>query len=1133
MVTCPSAQSLQAYLQGELDACSSEDIEVHAEHCKVCQATLAGLAVSSQESLRIATSPERGVADTRERIFTSLPTVKLLNLNANLPQIQGFEVLRVLGSGGIGVVYEALQLDLNRRVALKMLKPGVCDDETLARFQLEAETVAKLNHANIVKIFAQGSVDGRPYLALEMIDGGNLAGRLRHGPLAADVAAAIAEKAARGVHCAHQVGVVHRDLKPANILIERTGGSVREAATGSPTQDAVSGLTANCCVKVADFGLARRIDSTKDLTRTGMLMGTPTYMAPEQTNDSSIHVTPATDVHALGAILYEMLTGRPPFLGAGTVETLLTLVITDAVPPRRLNPGVPRDLETICLKCLQKAPGNRYPSAEALAEDLRRYLDGKPIVARPVGPLERVRKWAKRRPAAAALIVLILLVPLVWLPLVTVFWQDAVNAGAAAKTALAEKETQRQLAVAARVKTKEALDAEEKQRQLAESNLSSLRILLAHREWLSDHVEQAERLLDQCPLGHRPWEWHYVKRLCHKELLTLQGHTGAVHAVAYSPDGKRLASGGRHIEVNGNVGQVKIWDMDSGQELLALDGHEAPVRAVAYSPDGLHLASADERGMIRLWDAASGALRRTFKGHAGFVYSLAFHPNNSQLVSGGADNLVRVWDVATAAECFSFRETAGPILRVNAVAYSPTGDHIATSGGSKFIKLWDAATGKLQFQMGPHLSEVQAIAFRPDGQQIASASDDKTVRIWDPKTKSLVQVLRGHTRGVETVIYAPDGKSIISGAMDGGLGELKIWDPIAGEEKYSLRGHREGIRSLAVRRDGLRLVSASADMSIKIWDPNTDSEADTLRNIGPSFSFSPDRKHLAAISVANKAGRRIKIWDVKTLEPVAEFDTDFVAAHNIAYSHDGNKIAAACGGQIRILDLPSRKSTYHVASTKNGGVDVCFSPDDAFLAISVNNERNVKVCDAITCNLRQTLPGHFGRTESVRYHPDGKLILTAGANEAKLWNAADGTLLRILAGHDGPVQEAVFSTDGTRIATASHDRTARIWATDTGELLNILPGHGHFVVAVAFSPDGQRLATSDNEGVVKLWNAQTGQVVLTLQKKFSEGLPGVIARPRRISFSPDGHRLAAWYSDSTLRILNATPVNDRNETKPK
>ena len=1126
MVICPSAQALQAYLQDELDSRSCEDIEVHAEHCQVCQATLAGLAVSLHESFRLATPPKRGAAGTREPVSTPGPTVKHPNLNAKLPQIPGFEVLRILGSGGIGVVYEALQLDLNRRVALKMLQPGVCDDETLARFQLEAETVAKLNHANIVKIFAQGSVDGRPYLALEMIDGGNLAERLRHGPLAADVAAAIVEKAARGVHCAHQVGVVHRDLKPANILIQRREGSVREAATGSPTQDAVSGLTADCCVKVADFGLARRINSTKDLTRTGMLMGTPTYMAPEQTNDSSIHVTPATDVHALGAILYEMLTGRPPFLGAGTVETLLTLVITEAVPPRRLNPGVPRDLETICLKCLQKAPGNRYASAEALAEDLRRYLDGKPVVARPVGPLERVQKWAQRRPAVAALIVLILLVPMVWLPLVTVFWQDAVNAGAAAKTALAEKETQRQLAVAAGAKTKEALDAEEKQRQLAETNLSSLRIVLAHREWLSDHVEQAEKLLDQCPPGHRPWEWHYVKRLCHKELLTLHGHTGAVNAVAYSPDGKRLASGGRHIETTSNGGQVKIWDMDSGQELLTLIGHEVPVRAVAYSRDGLHLASADEHGMIRLWDAASGNLRHAFKGHNGFIYSLAFHPNGSQLVSGGADNLVRVWDVATAAELLSFRETPGTVFRVTTVAYSPTGDVIATSGGSKFVKLWEAATGKMLLRVGPHLSEVQAIAFRPDGEQIASASDDKSVRIWDLKSKSLVQVLRGHTRGVNTVVYTPNGKSIISGAMDGGLGELKIWDPIAGEEKYSLRGHREGIRSLAVRHDGLRLVSASADKSIKIWDPNSDSEADTLRNIAPGFGFSPDNKHLATISVAAKAARRIKIWDVKTLQDVAEFATNFSAVDTIAYSHDGKKIAAACGGQFQVLDLPSRKSTYHVASTENAIVDICFSPDDAFVATAVNNERDVKIRDAITGELRQALPGHFGRTESVRYHRDGKLILTAGANDAKLWDATDGTLLRTFTGHDGTVQEAVFSPDGTTIATASHDRTARIWATGTGKLLTILPGHGHFVVAVAFSPNGERLATSDNEGAVKLWNARTGQLLLTLEKKFSEGLPGVMARPRHLSFSPDGHRLAAWYTDSTLRVWNATPFND-------
>jgi serine/threonine-protein kinase len=307
-----------------------------------------------------------------------------------LPQVPGYEVQRVLGRGGVGVVYEARHLRLGRPVALKMLLAGsYAGPDEQARFQREAETVAGLRHANIVQVYDVGDVDGRPYFTMELVEGGNLAEQIRGGPQPARQAAALMATLVEAVHAAHQSGIVHRDLKPANILLTRDG---------TP--------------KVTDFGLARRLEGNGGLTLSGTPVGTPSYMAPEQARGKKEAIGPATDVYALGAILYELLTGRPPFRAASATATLQQVVADEPVPPARLNPHVPRDLATICLKCLEKDPAKRYRSAAALADDLHRFERGEPIVARPLGRLGRLVRWARRRPAEAVLLAVAVLVAL-------------------------------------------------------------------------------------------------------------------------------------------------------------------------------------------------------------------------------------------------------------------------------------------------------------------------------------------------------------------------------------------------------------------------------------------------------------------------------------------------------------------------------------------------------------------------------------------------------------------------------------------------------------------------------------------------------------------------------------------------
>jgi len=301
---------------------------------------------------------------------------------ADLPRIRGYEVQEVLGRGGMGVVYKAWHRRLHRPVAVKMLLAGAyAQPQELERFLREAETVAGLHHANIVHVHEAGDVDGHPYFTMEFVEGGSLAQKLAVMPQPACQAAALVAGVAEAVHAAHQRGIVHRDLKPGNIL-----------------------LTADGAPKITDFGLARRLQGAAGLTQSGAPVGTPSYMAPEQAEGKSRDVGPAADTYALGAILYELLTGRPPFRAETAAATLQQVLAEDPVPPSRLNPRVPRDLETICLKCLHKEPSRRYASAAALAEDLQRYGRGEPIAARPAGRRERLARWVRRHPGAAGLL---------------------------------------------------------------------------------------------------------------------------------------------------------------------------------------------------------------------------------------------------------------------------------------------------------------------------------------------------------------------------------------------------------------------------------------------------------------------------------------------------------------------------------------------------------------------------------------------------------------------------------------------------------------------------------------------------------------------------------------------------------
>ncbi len=518
VATCPDFDQLHRFLEGPSPGVDDEAIVAHVEGCATCRAELERLAAATEfmtlrpvRSARTLCSDLSFLRDLREldlRHLSDRPAPP--PAEAPLPKIPGYAILGELGRGGAGVVYHARHRVLGRPVAIKMLHPGLFPSEAdRRRLRAEAEAVARLQHPNVVQLYEIGEVGGSPFLVLEYVSGGTLASYLAGRPQPPKEAAALVISLARAVHAAHLKQIIHRDLKPANVLLHR------DAADRRAEEGARAGtLSPSDVLKITDFGLAKRLDRTvTGLTQT--LSGTPAYMAPEQIPERAgeppaTPITPATDVYALGVILYEMLTGRPPFLGTDWVATLLQVVRRAPVPPRELQPGTPRDLQTICLKCLEKEPGKRYATAEELADDLGRFLDHKPIRARPVGLLGRLWRWGRRNPVPAGSLAGLVVTGLVALTAILWQWKRADDLARWLFISNVEAKEQLRRAIIAQGRAEQAGDearrsVEAERRERYRSNIAAAAAALQLQ-----NSKTARRALEAAPPEHRDWEWRYL-----------------------------------------------------------------------------------------------------------------------------------------------------------------------------------------------------------------------------------------------------------------------------------------------------------------------------------------------------------------------------------------------------------------------------------------------------------------------------------------------------------------------------------------------------------------------------------------------------------------------------------------------
>jgi len=1079
----------------------------------------------------------------------SLPVTDRLNLNSTprtppppnltFPRIRGYEILSVIGCGGMGIVYEARHKELNRRVAIKMLRgDALADREFHERFRAEAEAIARLQHPNIIQVFEIGTVEPlpfethpSPFIALEFVDGGSLAHHTR-APQPPRAAAKTVETLARAAHAAHSLGIIHRDLKPANVL-----------------------LTGNGEPKIADFGIAKQLGddpATGDRARTraGTVLGTPEYMAPEQLDGGA--PTPSIDIYALGVILYELLTGRVPFQGETFADTMRLAMREEPVPPRRFQPSVPRDLETICLKCLEKTPGRRYESAEALADDLGRWAEGRPIRARAIGVFGRTVRAARRNPAVAALSVAVCLVALIGLTGIVYGWAEASrNASQAEANAEAALSAER----AAKYAEAEAREAEGKERW----ERYRVSLMAAASALRSHDINAARSALDNAPATHRDWVWYQLRAQLDRSRMVLHAHGNSVRRSRFTPNA-------RWVILQDMNNAFRLWDITEQQEYGPLDLGKNP-HMPFLSEDGTILAYADGY-TVRLCDRATGAIRTVLRGHTGSVGDILLSPDNTRVITTSNDGTVRTWDAKSGQQLHLFQAPAdggfpmvlSPTRRVVAarglegtpsahvwdletgrelftlgghggcthfVIFSPAGDRIVTT--ERFphtnLYLWDAATGKRLAILKGHENQVRYATFSPDGKRLVSASEDRTVRVWDVsptpaerETEALF-VLRDHAGTVNHVAFSPNGTRLVSASQDR---TVRYWNACTGEQLAVLCGHTDHVLQSAFRENGTELVSVAQDGTLRLWDLAAAESDYAIRghsNFVYQAAYFPDGKRIASAAWDCTA----RVWNATTgqellrLDHGAERYVVSVAVHSAGrFIATRSRAEGAEKASVRLWDASNGQllCRWTVPTAWEDG-RVAFAPCGDLFA-SGGRDGRVRLWDAASQSEVAVLPCGEMPIKDVAFSPDGKWLAAASDNgdcAIRIWDLSTRTQVQVLRGHTQGVYTLAWNRTGTMLASGSLDTTARLWDTKTWTTIAELP-HGTRVYGIAFTAEGKLLACACADNLVRFWDVNAGRELAALS-----GHRNYI---HHIAFSPDGRQMISASGDRTLRVWDAS-----------
>jgi serine/threonine protein kinase/WD40 repeat protein/Tfp pilus assembly protein PilF len=1005
---------------------------------------------------------------------TVAPTLSHSELQSagTLPVIPGYEILGELGRGGMGVVYRAWQTSLHRLVALKMVLAGAhASPLELARFRTEAEAIARLHHPNIVQIYEIGQLGLHPYMALEYVDGGSLAQKLHGSPLPVREAAEWVVTLAHAVHYAHQRGIVHRDLKPANILLLKVFTTEDPEDPEKHSGRAASGSSGFSVVKdfvpkITDFGLAKLlIGGGPTLTESGVFLGTPGYTAPEQAAGKSKEIGPATDIYSLGAILYQLLTGRPPFKAETPQETLAQVQSQEPVSPSRLRPKLPRDLSTICLKCLEKEPGKRYATAEALADDLQRFLAGEPIQARPVSSPEKLWRWCRRRPALASLIITVSLL--------------LVLIAAASITAAILFRGQRDATRLALYYLSQATSS----RLTGEQGQSFGPLQL---------IRDALKLLGPGkldPAQARELRRQAIACLAALDLRVLQqqdsGQEGDVGGPNFDSHLERYAyadSTDRSLVIR------RLADNEILQRLPPPKNIPFWYFSDRFSPDdrflALHYAiSGQQGGLCIVWDLQTPRQMLQVPSVLGWD----FHPQRSLFATQTTDGSIRLYQLPEGKESQRFELKGSFYIR-----FDPHGQRLACASG-KLLHILDLQTGKVtdSFTHAAVVGGEGSFAWSKDGRWLAAGCEDHRIYVYDTTEHQLQSILTGHEGNVITVCFSPSTNLLASSSWDN---TTRLWDPISGKQWLVVEGQLMRFRAdggcIGVRLNytvfrTLELVGGQVCRTL---------HHGALGNIprpppkeGLLADFSGDGRLLASAS-----GDGVRLWDALSAQEVASLAIGVTDAAQFNPRGDGLATygrAGLCYWPLHVVDRAAQGENWQLGPPKrlfparsNDWYRVAWDRQGERLTFTDFNRHRACLLSLKHPAQRTVLPDWLAQLHVVTISPDGKRVATAARFDAtvKVWEASTGKLLATLPGSHplAYVYQAAFSPDNQWLLVGS-DRDYRWWRVDSwepaGKLVNNAGG-----APLAFSGDSRLLALTLTPHTVQLVDPVSGQELATL-----------------------------------------------------
>lgn len=1204
---CPDPSELQAFVEGRLQTTRLDRIADHAEQCETCLQVIEQLKAATDKQVPATSNPSSAIvvpAEVQQTAIDLNPGSTISSDKAHLPaadfstlQIQGYDIRECIGQGGMGVVFRARDQKLKRMVALKVVRTAAqATQEDLQRFRAEAETAARLTHPHIVQVYEVGESNGQPYLSEELVDGGNLTEYFGLRPQPPLLAAGLMELAARAIHYAHQQGVVHRDLKPANILIHDRSNSAESAQSNSDFDAQIDShsepggtLPSNGRLvvstspgsghggadhsydgpepKIADFGLARDDLSEQELIRAGAVLGTPNYMSPEQAAGDIGGIGPASDIYSLGAMLYFLLTGRPPFQAASTLETMRQVREDEPTPLRQLQ-RIPRDLETICLKCLEKNPRRRYLTAEDLAVDLRRFRLNEPVLAQHVSIADRFSKWVRRKPTIASLLAVLIVVTIGGL--LGIIWQlrQAIVARDLAEDRAAA-------AVVAGTAAEEARQLAQRATADAETRLYFNSIGRALQYFRQGQISEARRLLDSCrpspgEADRRHWEWWYLHGLLNAGLC--EWHVGThkddcVYDLQFSPDHRHLAIGvGRQPVLNTPLdapGSLQLWDLQTGRKAFEFQGDEPllGIRRIRFSEDGGRLATAEVNlndnqarwGPLRVWDCLTGScLLKVPVDQAVNDFQLSPDGRTVALIvdQSATGNSATIYDVASGDVVWE-RSNVG-ILQYLSADEVLLVEHESASDQPKTLTV-DLNDPTAEIKASETISRTRLPGLLHD----PSAWDSVSGYHVDPGS---IYRLRDPTGAVTATLpfpaisgvgLSPDGLLAGIGIPDG---SVAVFDMASGQQLRLFRGHTDKVSSVAFSHSTNLVASGDCNGNVRIWDRNQPQEFLQLEQTsGAPHEGSDDLKFQSDNRIAQlmAEGGGLVQHDVETGRWKSWIDSADLElqgeGRQTAFSPDGERLylASAERPEIIVLDVQTGRRVdvlsdlllpcRYLKVSKDGRTLVAAAWSDE---IKTASRTWLFIFDTATGQKRsefsvpvrppETRPACF----ALALAPDGGEIVicthqhrtdskgSSRTSFCRRFDAETGKAVHDYSIHgqtvsaDHIITDAEFSPSGS-LAVSDYGGQLLL-LKDTGTVYNTSCPEG--IEDLCFSPDGRRLA-SVSRRIVRLWDAETGYTALTLKTQTSAF--DIPFNPR-VCFSDDGHLLATT-APRAARILDARP----------